>query len=56
MAHVDPKSPRKEQIRCLEALRHLRAANPERFKKESHERLVSAGFIQQDGRPTLLYS
>lgn len=56
MARVDPESLRKEQLRRLEALRQLRVTSPERAKKESHERLVSAGLFQQDGRPTPLYS
>lgn len=56
MAQINPDNLHKEQLRRLEALKQLRATNPERAKKESHERLVSAGLVQRDGRPTPLYA
>ena len=56
VARVSPEELRRMQAERLEKMRQMMATDPERAKRGSHERLVSAGLIQPDGRPVPMYT
>ena len=56
MARANREDLRKLQSDRLKEFKHMQRTDPERARKVSRERLVSAGLIRPDGRPNPLYA